>query len=200
METIRNRRFSIALIVLATAAIATSVAATVRSGEVSDRTEKSLSIEGLKKSPFEVKQYAKLADLVVIGTPVSESVHPFTDNPLIPESAKSDEMYATAGFYDVTIQVTEYLMGKGPDQLSVRRLAPPPDVVFDSEAPTPLLNQSYVLFLTSGTDLWTGGYLALGQESLGSISSNEVSFPDEKTTVDKVREDVKDAEKEKNKP
>lgn len=195
--TRRNRRAAIALAVIAAAAAGALLWAQPRSGATRVQAEGSLSIEGLKKFPFAVKQYAKLADLVVIGTPVSEKVYPFTENPLIPESAKNDEMYATAGYYDVTVRVSEYLKGKGPEQLSVRRLAPPTGVGLEGEAPTPTIDQTYVFFLSEGTELWTGGYLPLGFESLGVVTDQIVNFPSEQSTVEKVREDVKNAEKQK---
>lgn len=191
----------IAVVTVASATVFWAVSRTMSPPSAIGHIEESLSIEGLH-SPFEVKRYAKLADLVVVGTPVAENVHQFTENAQIPESAKSDEMYATAGYYDVTVQVNEYMKGKGPEQLSIRRLAPPPDVMFGSSVPEPQLNQTYVFFLQTGTELWTGGYLALGQESLGAIEVDIVDFPDRKITVKQLREEVKSAEEDKgeNKP
>lgn len=74
--------------------------------------------------------------------------------------------------------------------------------MFGSSVPEPQLNQTYVFFLQTGTELWTGGYLALGQESLGAIEVDIVDFPDRKITVKQLREEVKSAEEDKgeNKP
>lgn len=159
-----------------------------------------MSIDGLQL-PFEVKRYAKLADLVIVGTPVSDEVHSFTENASIPEWAKSDEMYATAGYHDVTIQVAEYVKGKGPEAISIRRLAPPPDVSLASAAPVPTLDQQQVMFLQEGTGLWTGGYLILGEQSLADLVNDIVKFKSGKEQrLDEFRKDVKSADEDKQSP
>lgn len=75
-----------------------------------------LSVEGVSLE-FTVNRYARLADLVVIATPISDRTLPFSDNPLIPESARSDEMYS-AGYHDVTVEVAEYLKGRDQERLA----------------------------------------------------------------------------------
>jgi hypothetical protein len=134
-----------------------------------------MSVDGLSLD-FTVKKYAKLADLVVVATPVSDNTRPFSDNTQIPEAARSDEMYS-AGYHDVTVEVAEYLKGTGPDRLSVRRLDPPPGVVFSSSAPKPVMGKEQVMFLSRGDGLWTGGYLVMGEQALGEVSDEKVILP-----------------------
>lgn len=134
-----------------------------------------LGVEGLSLD-FTVNRYTRLADLVVIATPISDRALPFSENPLIPEAARSDEMYS-AGYHDVTVEVAEYLKGTGPRTLSVRRLDPPPGVLFSSSAPEPTLGQAQVMFLSRGDGLWKGGYLVMGEPALGVVSGDKVTLP-----------------------
>jgi uncharacterized protein YndB with AHSA1/START domain len=193
-----RRTYAVVAIVATALALALGWLATsgARSSDPGD-TERYLSMHGLQKA-FTVKKYAKLADLVVVATPVSDEVHPFTENEAIPEWARNDENYATAGYHDVTLEVSEYVKGRGPDTVSVRRLEPPPGTVFDSSAPVPVLGQPQVFFLQEGDGVWTGGYLVLGEEALASVEGDVVKFKSGKEMkLDDFRKEVKEAEKER---
>lgn len=166
--------------------------------EVFDRETNAgyIAINGLSER-FTVQKYAKLADLVVRGTVVSDVVRRFTENNQIPDSYKSDEMYG-ASYHDVTVAITEYIKGKGPDQISVRRLAPPEGYVLSGTAPEPFLGRDQVMFLSEGTGLWSGGYLVLGDQSLAEVVEGKVKLKTlPQMAMDDFRKEVGESEKGK---
>jgi hypothetical protein len=144
-----------------------------------------------------LRQRAYVSDLIIRGTPISDTVHRFTENGAIPESAKQEKLYQTAGYHDVVIQVAEYLKGSGPTTLSVRRLASIGGVGIEDAAPVPALDKEQVMLLFQGTGVFVGGYLILGPEGLGKVFDNDLlSFPSGTTlSLDELRQAIATAEK-----
>ncbi len=181
---------SILVIFLTTAAGASACSASRPiEGRAAKGNDSHLSVQGLSVR-FTIQRYSRLADLVIRGVPTSDVVRPFTSNGAIPDSAKDDEMYGTAGYHDVTVRVTEYLKGEGGDTVSVRRLDPPPGVGFSSSAPEPELDKEQVMFLSQGEGLWSGGYLVLGEQSLAPVVGGAVKLPGGSVLLSEFRERV----------
>lgn len=112
-------------------------------------------------------QLAQASEIVVRGFVRADGIRTFASNGGIPESARSDEAYATGKYHDATFEASSYLRGSGPVQLSIRRLAagsdnPSVGVGFGDSQPRPKVGKEYVLFLYAGADLWIGGHLVRG--------------------------------------
>lgn len=157
-------------------------------------------IDGMQE-PLDNTQLAAVSDLVVVGHAKSENELAFTANPLIPDSAKSEEGYENGTFYEVAFVVDEVLSGSTSvgETLKVARLAnfimPNGSKSFVSGNEDVELSPGgeYVLFLDAGNGVWTGNYIAQGPQGVGDVDGLTVTFRDgDSTTLTQLRTDLAD--------
>ena len=128
------------------------------------------------EAPLSLIELTQLADLVVIGTAVTDRVVPFTANSAIPPEER-DRIYAKGAFHDLTLEVGEYLKGSGARAISIRWHASTPQLTIVSEhLPNLVTGTPYILFLERGRGVWVGGYTVLGSRGLGTVVNGDARF------------------------
>lgn len=135
-----------------------------------------IRIYGLEQS-LTFAQLVSRAEIVAVGTLVSDTVVPFATNDAIPQSDRDPRLDAKSAYHDAAFTVRELVKGTAPTTLSVRWLASTPQLLVAQQGlPELTVGEQYVLLLQKGTLMFTGGYIVVSGHGAGVVRGDSATF------------------------